>query len=40
MEDLTNGSEAPKKNKTGIKIPVFGHVAAGIPISAIEDIID
>lgn len=26
--------------KTGIKIPVFGRVAAGIPISAIEDILD
>ena len=24
----------------GIRIPVFGHVAAGIPISAIEDIVD
>ena len=29
-----------EKNKKGYKIPVFGHVAAGIPISAIEDIID
>ncbi len=26
--------------KQGIKIPVFGNVAAGIPISAIEDIVD
>jgi len=26
--------------RTGIKVPVFGQVAAGIPISAIEDIID
>lgn len=29
-----------KETKKGIKIPVFGHVAAGVPISAIEDIID
>lgn len=26
--------------KIGVKIPVYGHVAAGIPISAIEDILD
>lgn len=41
MEDLTDGDEAPKKSQTkGIKIPVLGNVAAGLPISAIEDIID
>ena len=30
--------ETPKS--AGIKIPVFNHVAAGVPISAIEDIVD
>ena len=39
MEDLTDGIEAPKRTQ-GKKIPVFGAVAAGIPISAIQDIID
>lgn len=29
-----------KTNKKGIRIPVLGEVAAGIPISAIEDIVD
>ena len=29
-----------EKIKQGIKIPVFGNVAAGIPISAIQDIVD
>lgn len=28
------------KPKKGVKIPVFGYVAAGIPIEAIEDIVD
>ena len=40
MEDLTEGTEAPKRGKTGVRIPVFGNVAAGIPISAIQNIID
>ena len=31
--------KTPKK-QIGIKIPVFGTVAAGIPINAIEDVID
>lgn len=35
-----NAENSHKKNNTGVKIPVFGTVAAGIPISAIEDIID
>ena len=30
----------PKQSKSGVKIPVLGSVAAGIPIDAIEDIID
>ena len=29
-----------KNRPQGIRIPVFGHVAAGVPISAIEDIVD
>lgn len=29
-----------KDNKKGVKIPVLGKVAAGIPIEAVEDIID
>ena len=29
-----------EKIKKGVKIPVLGNVAAGIPISAIEDIVD
>ena len=32
--------DEPQKTKKGIKIPVLGHVAAGIPLEAIEDIID
>ena len=33
--------EAPESEASkGIKIPVFGNVAAGIPISAIQDIVD
>lgn len=39
MEDLTDGIEAPKRTQ-GKKIPVFGNVAAGIPISAIQEIVD
>ena len=37
---LLGKSNYQKNKETGIKIPVFGHVAAGIPISAIEDIVD
>lgn len=39
IEDLV-GTTTTKKKNTSIKIPVFSHVAAGIPISAIEDIVD
>ena len=35
-DDLLENKNTPK----GIKIPVLGEVAAGIPISAIEDILD
>ena len=34
-----NGSPSPQKQK-GVKIPVYGNVAAGIPIEAITDIED
>ena len=37
---LLGKSNSPKVKEKGIKIPVFGHVAAGVPISAIEDIVD
>ncbi len=36
---LTNEPKEPTKSQ-GVKIPVLGNVAAGIPIEAIEDIID
>lgn len=35
---LGKPSDAPQKNK--VRVPVLGRVAAGIPIEAIEDIID
>ena len=38
VDELIGNEDSP--NKEGIRIPVFGHVAAGLPISAIEDIID
>lgn len=34
----TTDSTSPKK--TGVKVPVLGRIAAGIPIEAIEDIVD
>lgn len=37
--DLMEDNSSTKKS-TGIRIPVLGRVAAGIPIEAIEDIID
>ena len=37
---LIGNSDIPRQPKKGIKIPVLGDVAAGIPIEAIEDIID
>ena len=41
MESLTgNNNTNNTKKHMGIKIPVYGNVAAGIPISAIEDIVD
>lgn len=38
--DYLLGNDNPPSAKTGKKIPVLGHVAAGIPISAIENILD
>ena len=37
---LTTGEMPKSATEHGVKIPVLGHVAAGIPISAIEDILD
>lgn len=34
------GWEEKEETPVGVRIPVLGHVAAGIPIEAIEDIID
>ncbi len=36
---LGNAAPAPS-HKKGVKIPVLGYVAAGIPIEAVEDIVD
>lgn len=36
----TDTIEAHTKKRTGVKIPVLGYVSAGIPIEAIEDIVD
>lgn len=40
IEYLMGWDEDTKSNSKGIQIPVLGTVPAGIPISAIEDIID
>ena len=40
VDYLLGSEDVPLPAKTGIKIPVLGNVAAGIPIEAIEDIID
>lgn len=44
VDYLLGNDSAPEKEKTprkkGVRIPVYGRVAAGIPIDAIEDIID
>ena len=37
---LLGKTQIPTAGKKGVKIPVYGNVAAGIPISAIEDIVD
>lgn len=38
--DYILGYTNEKIHKKAIRVPVFGHVAAGIPIDAIEDILD
>lgn len=38
--DYLIGREEPTEKRKGVRIPVLGHVAAGIPIEAIEDILD
>ena len=38
--DLIDDKSSMPKPKTGVKIKVLGRVAAGIPIEAIEDVID
>ena len=38
LDDVVTEEPAPKRK--GVVIPVLGHVAAGIPIEMIEDIID
>lgn len=41
VQETIESSDEPKPSQPGSKwIPVLGHVAAGIPIEAIEDIID
>lgn len=35
-----DNSPRPRTEKKGVKIPVLGRVAAGIPITAIEDVLD
>lgn len=38
--DYLLGKDAATENQKGIKIPVLGDVAAGIPIEAVENIVD
>lgn len=38
--DYFTEDEFEKSSKSGVKIPVFASVAAGIPIEAIEDVVD
>lgn len=38
--DYLIGRDTSSEPKKGVKIPVYGRVAAGIPIDAIEDILD
>lgn len=37
---LMGEEESPRSVRKGVRIPVYGAVAAGIPIEAIEDIVD
>ena len=38
--DYLLGNDTKKKRKVGVKIPVYGNVAAGVPIEAWDDILD
>lgn len=40
VDYIIGADNNPTGNKSGVKIPVLGRVAAGIPIDAIEEIID
>ena len=40
VDYLLGNTSKPTPNRTGIQVPVLGCVAAGIPIEAIEEIID
>lgn len=40
IDYILGKTSAPTPRKKGVKIPVLGEVAAGIPLDAIEDIID
>lgn len=40
VDYLVGNDTNPNSSKKGVRIPVLGHVAAGIPIEAIEDILD
>lgn len=38
--DYLLGIEKRNNNRIGVKIPVLGHIPAGIPITAIQDVLD
>lgn len=38
--DATNATSSLEASVSSVRIPVLGHVAAGVPIAAIQDIID
>lgn len=40
LDYLLTGKENTPSDKKGVRIPVLGSVAAGIPIEAIEDVVD
>lgn len=39
-EDLALSMSKPKQKHKGVKIPVYGRVAAGVPLEMIDDILD
>lgn len=40
MKDASPAAPPPRTRKKGVKIPVLGTIAAGVPIEAIEDVLD